>query len=232
MLRGIHKATSNWLGQSIMAGVMGGLVVSFAIWGIGDIFRGFGRNSAKIGDTEISIEQFRQYYTDRLQQFGRKSAARSRRIRRAHRASTKCDRTDGRRDDARRTSQRLAARHHRCRHRRPHHQRSELPRHHRQIRPRSFRADHPPSRLYRTEICRGAASRDLAPPNRAQHQRRIAGAGNGEKRSTDIKTKNAASNTSASVRRRQATSQRQRPKSSANISTSARFCFARRNTAR
>ncbi len=72
MLRGIHKATSNWLGKAIMATVMGLLVVSFAIWGIGDIFRGFGLNSvAKVGGTEISIEQFRQYYTDKLQQFGR-----------------------------------------------------------------------------------------------------------------------------------------------------------------
>lgn len=72
MLRGIHKASSTWLGKAIMAAVMGVLVISFAIWGIGDIFRGFGQNSvAKIGDTEISIEQFRQYYTDKLQQFGR-----------------------------------------------------------------------------------------------------------------------------------------------------------------
>jgi peptidyl-prolyl cis-trans isomerase D len=72
MLRGIHKATSNWFGKAVMAAVMGLLVVSFAIWGIGDIFRGFGLNSAlKIGNTEISIEQFRQYYTERLQQLSR-----------------------------------------------------------------------------------------------------------------------------------------------------------------
>jgi peptidyl-prolyl cis-trans isomerase D len=72
MLRGIHKASSTWLGRGIMALVMGGLVVSFAIWGIGDIFRGFGVNSAvKIGSTEISIEQFRQFYSERLQQIGR-----------------------------------------------------------------------------------------------------------------------------------------------------------------
>jgi peptidyl-prolyl cis-trans isomerase D len=72
MLRGIHKASSTWLGRGIMAVVMGGLVVSFAIWGIGDIFRGFGANSAvKIGGTEISTEQFRQFYTERLQQIGR-----------------------------------------------------------------------------------------------------------------------------------------------------------------
>jgi peptidyl-prolyl cis-trans isomerase D len=72
MLRGIHKATSNWFGKAIMATVMGLLVVSFAVWGIGDIFRGFGRNEvAKIGSTEISIDQFRQFYTERLQQIGR-----------------------------------------------------------------------------------------------------------------------------------------------------------------
>jgi len=72
MLRGIHKASSTWLGKAVMAGIMGVLVISFAIWGIGDIFRGFGLNSvAKIGGTEISIEQFRQFYTERLQQLGR-----------------------------------------------------------------------------------------------------------------------------------------------------------------
>jgi peptidyl-prolyl cis-trans isomerase D len=74
MLRGIHKASSTWLGRGVMAIVMGGLVVSFAIWGIGDIFRGFGLSSAlKIGKTEISIEQFRQFYNDRLQQLSRQA---------------------------------------------------------------------------------------------------------------------------------------------------------------
>jgi peptidyl-prolyl cis-trans isomerase D len=73
MLRGIHKASSTWVGKAVMAIIMGGLIVSFAIWGIGDIFRGFGANSvAKIGGTEISIEQFRQYYTERLQQVSRR----------------------------------------------------------------------------------------------------------------------------------------------------------------
>jgi peptidyl-prolyl cis-trans isomerase D len=67
MLRGIHKASSTWLGKALMAAVLGVLVVSFAIWGIGDIFRGFGRNSAiTVGGTEISLEQFREYYNDQL----------------------------------------------------------------------------------------------------------------------------------------------------------------------
>jgi peptidyl-prolyl cis-trans isomerase D len=72
MLRGIHKASTNWLGKAIMACVLGLLVVSFAIWGIGDIFRGFGLSAlAKVGRTEISVEQFRQIYNDRLQQLSR-----------------------------------------------------------------------------------------------------------------------------------------------------------------
>ena len=67
MLRGIHKASSTWLGKGIMAAVMIVLIGSFAIWGIGDIFRGFGRNYALIiGNAEISPDQFRQYYGDQL----------------------------------------------------------------------------------------------------------------------------------------------------------------------
>ena len=55
-----------------MAAVVGFLIISFAIWGIGDIFRGFGRSTvAKIGRTEISVEQFRVLYNDRLQQYSR-----------------------------------------------------------------------------------------------------------------------------------------------------------------
>ncbi len=55
-----------------MSVVMGVLILSFAVWGIADIFKGFGQSTlAKIGSTEISTEQFRQLYTDRLQQLGR-----------------------------------------------------------------------------------------------------------------------------------------------------------------
>jgi peptidyl-prolyl cis-trans isomerase D len=72
MLRGIQKASKNWLGKVVMGLVMSLLVVSFAIWGIGDIFRGFGRSTvAKVGGTEITIEAFRQIWNDRLQQIGR-----------------------------------------------------------------------------------------------------------------------------------------------------------------
>jgi peptidyl-prolyl cis-trans isomerase D len=68
----MRKASSNWLGKTIMAVVMGVLIISFGIWGIADIFRGFGQSTlAKVGRTEISTEQFRQIYTEKLQQIGR-----------------------------------------------------------------------------------------------------------------------------------------------------------------
>jgi peptidyl-prolyl cis-trans isomerase D len=70
MLRGIHKATSTWLGKIAMALIFGVITISFAIWGIGDIFRGFGQNYAiSVGGNEISIEQFREYYNDHLRRF-------------------------------------------------------------------------------------------------------------------------------------------------------------------
>src|SRR6202171_2846642 len=72
MLRGMRKASSNWLGKTIMAVVMGVLIISFGVWGIADIFRGFGQSTlAKVGHIEISTEQFRQLYTEKLQQIGR-----------------------------------------------------------------------------------------------------------------------------------------------------------------
>jgi peptidyl-prolyl cis-trans isomerase D len=72
MLRGIRKASENWLGRVVMGVVMTLLAGSFAIWGINDIFRNFGHTMlAKIGETEIPVEQFRQNYNDRLQQIGK-----------------------------------------------------------------------------------------------------------------------------------------------------------------
>jgi peptidyl-prolyl cis-trans isomerase D len=68
----MRKASSNWLGKTIMAAVMGVLIISFGVWGIADIFRGFGQSTlATVGHTEISINEFRQFYTDKLQQIGR-----------------------------------------------------------------------------------------------------------------------------------------------------------------
>lgn len=55
-----------------MTAAMGALIVSFGVWGIADIFRGFGQSTlATVGSTEISINEFRELYTDKLQQIGR-----------------------------------------------------------------------------------------------------------------------------------------------------------------
>lgn len=73
MLRGMRKASSNWLGKTVMSVLFGVLIISFGIWGIADIFKGFGQSSlAKIGSTEITTEQFRNLFTDRLQQISRR----------------------------------------------------------------------------------------------------------------------------------------------------------------
>jgi len=72
MLRGIHKASANWIGRAVMGVILGLIAISFGIWGIGDIFRGFGQSTvAQVGSTEIRVETFRQLYQDRLQALGR-----------------------------------------------------------------------------------------------------------------------------------------------------------------
>jgi peptidyl-prolyl cis-trans isomerase D len=68
MLRGIQNATRNWLGRLITGIVLGLIAISFAVWGIADIFRGFGTSTvAKVGSTEIGIERFRQSYNEQMQ---------------------------------------------------------------------------------------------------------------------------------------------------------------------
>jgi peptidyl-prolyl cis-trans isomerase D len=73
MLRGLRQASSGWIGKTIMAIVVGLLVVAFGIWGIGDMFRGYRSSTlAKVGSIEISMEQFRQTYTERLRSLGQR----------------------------------------------------------------------------------------------------------------------------------------------------------------
>jgi peptidyl-prolyl cis-trans isomerase D len=72
MLRGIRTASENWLGRIVMGVVMFLLAGVFGLWGINDIFTGFGRSTlAKIGDTEIAIDRFQQTFRDRLNQFSK-----------------------------------------------------------------------------------------------------------------------------------------------------------------
>jgi peptidyl-prolyl cis-trans isomerase D len=68
MLEFLRKAAAGTVAKILM----GLLVLAFGIWGIGDVFRGFGsRDLARIGSTTIGIETFRQLYQERLQQLSR-----------------------------------------------------------------------------------------------------------------------------------------------------------------
>jgi peptidyl-prolyl cis-trans isomerase D len=72
MLRGLRKASSNWLGKVVMAAVVGFLIISFGIWGINDVFRGGGNSIvARVGRSELSVDQFRTRYNEQVQLFGR-----------------------------------------------------------------------------------------------------------------------------------------------------------------
>ncbi|PVE23497.1 peptidylprolyl isomerase [Microvirga sp. KLBC 81] len=72
MLRNMRKAGQTLVGKIIATVFFAGLIISFAIWGIGDIFRGQPASTvAEVGDTSISINQVRNAYTNQLQQLGR-----------------------------------------------------------------------------------------------------------------------------------------------------------------
>ncbi len=72
MLRNMRKAGQTLVGKIIATVFFGALIVSFAIWGIGDIFRASPASTvAEVGDTTISINQVRNAYTNQLQQLSR-----------------------------------------------------------------------------------------------------------------------------------------------------------------
>lgn len=60
MLNAIRVAAANWLGRAVLTVIMGVLILSFAIWGIGDIFKGgVTRTVATVGSTKISADEYR-----------------------------------------------------------------------------------------------------------------------------------------------------------------------------
>src|SRR5436190_1541837 len=74
MMKGLRTAGQTWLGKTIVAVLFGFLIVSFAIWGINDIFRGAQRTVvATVGDVEIPGESFRNAYQSELQQLIRRT---------------------------------------------------------------------------------------------------------------------------------------------------------------
>lgn len=67
MLEGLRVASQNWIGRALMALVMGVIVVSFAIWGVGDVFRGMTTHRlARVGSGEVSVDAYRSAYQNEL----------------------------------------------------------------------------------------------------------------------------------------------------------------------
>lgn len=67
MLDGMRRAAQNWMGKTILTIVFSFLIVSFAIWGIGDMFRGIGvSHVAEVGSVNISTQEFRQNYQTQI----------------------------------------------------------------------------------------------------------------------------------------------------------------------
>jgi peptidyl-prolyl cis-trans isomerase D len=68
MLQGINQIGKSWVGRVIVAVLFGLLIVSFAIWGIGDVFRGNVRTQvATVGGRDISGETYRNAYQQEYQ---------------------------------------------------------------------------------------------------------------------------------------------------------------------
>jgi peptidyl-prolyl cis-trans isomerase D len=69
MLDAMRRGAVNWLAKILL----GLLIVAFGIWGVADVFRGYGRGTlARIGNTEISIDEYRQAYQDELAAISRR----------------------------------------------------------------------------------------------------------------------------------------------------------------
>ena len=63
MLTALRKATGGWVAKILI----GLLVLSFAVWGVADIFGGYGRGTvASVGDTEISAADYQNEFQREL----------------------------------------------------------------------------------------------------------------------------------------------------------------------
>lgn len=74
MLESIRAASQGLVGRAVMTVLLGLIVVSFAVWGIGDVFRGFGSNEvASVGGAKIAPDQFRFAYQTAMQHYQRQT---------------------------------------------------------------------------------------------------------------------------------------------------------------
>lgn len=73
MLDAMRRGAQGWVAKFLF----GVLVLSFAVWGIADVFRGFGQSAlAKVGDTEISNDQFQRAYQNEIDRISREARER------------------------------------------------------------------------------------------------------------------------------------------------------------
>lgn len=74
MLESIRAASQGLVGRAVLTVLLGLIVVSFAVWGIGDVFRGFGTNKiAAVGRATIAPDQFRAAYQTAMQRYQRQT---------------------------------------------------------------------------------------------------------------------------------------------------------------
>ena len=67
MLRNMRNVGRTWVGKVVAGALFTLLILSFAVWGIGDIFRGGASTTiARVGDTEITAEMARQSYQNQV----------------------------------------------------------------------------------------------------------------------------------------------------------------------
>lgn len=73
MLEALRRGAQTWVAKLLF----GILVLSFAIWGIGGVFRNYGRGSiAKIGSTEIPVEEFQRAFQNEIDSLSRQAKRR------------------------------------------------------------------------------------------------------------------------------------------------------------
>jgi peptidyl-prolyl cis-trans isomerase D len=73
MLESMRNAAQGVVGKAIMTVVMGLIIVSFVIWGVGDMLRGFTTSTvASVGGTKISAQEYHVAYDRAIQQYQRR----------------------------------------------------------------------------------------------------------------------------------------------------------------
>lgn len=73
MLDAMRRGAVNWLSKVLL----GLLIIAFAVWGVADVFRGYGRGTlARLGSTEISVDEYRQAYQDEIAALSRRLGGR------------------------------------------------------------------------------------------------------------------------------------------------------------